>query len=149
MLQKREIHVAAAMLTREDGKMLFVRKRGTSAFMQPGGKLEPGEEPVDALCRELREELDLAVERSVPRYLGRFTAAAANEPDHVVVADIFQLTIASPVVPAAEIEEIVWRNPEDPHAPEPLNLAPLTRDHVLPLWTTHVSAGQDHLPRPA
>jgi len=140
MPQNREIRVAAAMLTRtDDGKMLFVRKRGTSAFMQPGGKLEPGEEPVDALCRELREELQLCVERTSPRYLGRFSAPAANEPGHTVVADIFHLAISSPVVPASEIEEIVWRHPGAPHEPGPLHLAPLTRDYVLPLWTTQVS----------
>ncbi len=130
MTAPRTIRIAAAVLDRPDGRTLLVRKRGTAAFMQPGGKIEPGEMPVAALCRELREELGLAVQPELPAYLGRFTAAAANEPGCTVEAEIFRLAVAGPVTPAAEIEEIVWI---DPAAPGALVLAPLTRDQILPL----------------
>ena len=56
-------------------RVLVVRKRGTTAFMQPGGK-------VNALQRDLLEELDVAITASDMRRLGRFVAEAANEPDH-------------------------------------------------------------------
>lgn len=125
-----EIRIAAALLTRPGGEVLLVRKRGTTAFIQPGGKLEPGEEPVDTLCRELAEELGLAIAPSLPAYLGRYSAPAVNEPGHVVTAEIFHLETDSPVTPGAEIEEIVWT---DPQSTDHLTLAPLTRDHVLPL----------------
>ncbi|EPM86442.1 NUDIX hydrolase, partial [Pseudomonas syringae pv. actinidiae ICMP 18804] len=36
------INIAAALLIGADGRTLLVRKRGTQAFMQPGGKIEPG-----------------------------------------------------------------------------------------------------------
>jgi 8-oxo-dGTP diphosphatase len=131
MALPKEIHIAAAVITREDGNVLLVRKRDTVAFMQPGGKIEPGEKPVDALCRELREELQLQIERSSPGYLQQFSALAANEPDHTVIAEVFHVAMTGPVEPAAEIEEIVW---VDPAAPGTLNLAPLTQDHILPFW---------------
>ncbi|KUP92858.1 hypothetical protein TRIHO_23090 [Tritonibacter horizontis] len=54
-----EICIAAAAILREDGAILLVRKRGTSAFMQPGGKIDGLETPVNALRRELFEELAL------------------------------------------------------------------------------------------
>jgi len=130
MANSGTIHIAAALLNRPDGYTLLVRKRGTAAFMQPGGKIEPGEDPLEALCRELYEELGLTVGMDEPRYLGRFTAPAANEAGWIVEAEIFQLELNGAVTSAAEIEEIAW---VDPSSPGPLILAPLTRDHVLPL----------------
>ena len=125
------IRIAAAAVLDREGKLLVVRKRGTHAFMQPGGKIEPDESPVNALVRELREELGMAIDPGHPIYLGRFSAPAANEPEALVVADLFELVIALDPVPAGEIEEIVWMSPE---APAELTLAPLTRDVVLPRY---------------
>jgi 8-oxo-dGTP diphosphatase len=109
---------------------LVVRKRGTQSFMQPGGKLEQHEDAAVALVRELREELGLVVDPSLPTYLGRFTAPAANEPGSAVEAELFRVAIADDVTPLAEIEEAIWI---DPGAADDLVLAPLTRHHVLPL----------------
>ena len=99
--------------------------------MQPGGKIEPDEAPVDALVRELREELGMVIDPGDPVYLGRFLAQAANEPDALVVAELFELVVDIDPVPAAEIEEMIWVSPE---SPEELALAPLTRDAVLALY---------------
>jgi len=51
------ISVVAAMIRDEAGRMLVVRKRGTEAFMQPGGKRDAGEDDITALEREIGEEL--------------------------------------------------------------------------------------------
>jgi len=130
MANARTIRIAAALLIRPDGRTLLVRKRGTAAFMQPGGKIEPGEDAAAALCRELREELGLVVRLDGLRYLGRFTAPAANEAGWIVDAEIFRVELSGAVQAAAEIEDIAW---VDPLSPGGLVLAPLTRDHVLPL----------------
>lgn len=124
------IRIAAALLRRSDGRILLVRKRDTAAYMQPGGKIEPGEDAVTAVCRELREELGLLVGEEEPRYLGRFSAPAANEAGWTVDAEMFQIELHGTVRPGAEIEETVW---VDPTFPGSLVLAPLTRDCILPL----------------
>ena len=125
------IHIAAALLIGADGRTLLVRKRGTQAFMQPGGKIDAGESAVVALARELDEELGLRIDPASAGYLGSFAAAAANEPDHEVRCELFEVRIDVDVVPAAEIEEVVWVS-ADSH-PQ-LNLAPLTRDTILPIY---------------
>ncbi|WP_416426262.1 NUDIX domain-containing protein [Pseudomonas sp. App30] len=128
----RTIHIAAALLIGPDGKTLLVRKRNTLAFMQPGGKIEPGEQPVHALARELDEELGVRIDAAQAQYLGAFSALAANEPGFEVRCELFRVDVAGPVTIAAEIEEAVWVD-GDSHAQ--LKLAPLTRDHILPIYT--------------
>lgn len=120
------IRIVAAVVVDEHGRLLLVRKRGTTAFMQPGGKLEPGESPVDALAREVREELGAGI--TDVRELGHHTAIAANEPGHTVEADLFFVRLDGVPQIAAEIEEMAW---VDPHDPGGIELAPLTRDTVL------------------
>jgi 8-oxo-dGTP pyrophosphatase MutT (NUDIX family) len=131
------IRIAAALLLNANGQTLLVRKRGTTAFMQPGGKIEAHELPVHALARELEEELDLQIDPAQATFLGQFSAPAANEPGFVVQADIFQLTINADVSPAAEIEEVIWI---DPATDGDVVLAPLTRDVILPFYRASLTA---------
>lgn len=126
----KTIRIAAALLLRPDGDTLLVRKRGTAAFMQPGGKIEPEEAPEQTLIRELFEELRLVVTTEELVFLGKFQAPAANEPEHIVVADLFRLHVGNiKITPAAEIEEIRWVSPQNPRD---IIMAPLTEHHALP-----------------
>ncbi len=124
------IRIAAALIDDGNGRTLLVRKSGTGWFMQAGGKIETGESPIDALCRELNEEIGLSIERMKLRYLGCFTAPAANEPGRTVVAELFHVRGPHEPIPGLEIAEAVW---VDRATAAAMPLAPLTRDHVLPL----------------
>lgn len=124
------IRIAAALIRDAAGHVLLVRKRGMTFFMQPGGKIEPGETPRAALVRELREELSLAVTEAAPIHLGKFTAEAAGETGRLVEAEIYSVRLDGPAVPAAEIEDIAW---VDPFALPELKIAILSKDHVMPL----------------
>jgi 8-oxo-dGTP diphosphatase len=78
----------------------------------------------------LSEELCLQLAPEELTYVGRFTAPAANELDRTVDAEVFSLNLSRPVKAAAEIEEILWLDPDEIAA---VDLAPLTRDKLLPL----------------
>jgi 8-oxo-dGTP diphosphatase len=74
--------VVAAALVREDG-LILLQKRPEGRSMAglwefPGGKIEAGEAPEDALARELAEELDIGVE---PSDLSASCFASANIGD--------------------------------------------------------------------
>lgn len=60
----KQIEVVAAVIRR--GNEIFATQRGYGEFKDwwefPGGKMEAGESPVEALKREIREELDATIE---------------------------------------------------------------------------------------
>jgi 8-oxo-dGTP diphosphatase len=128
------ITICAALLLDPDGRMLLVRKQGTTAFMQPGGKPEPGEFPRQTIARELAEELCLDLAPDSFEDLGTFEEQAANEPGHRVIGHAFGLmlsaTEAASAQIAAEIVESRWVSVSE--ALE-LPLAPLTRHFFVPL----------------
>lgn len=125
------IHVSAAVITDAAGRVLVVRKHGTSVFMQPGGKPEPGESAAEALARELHEEVGLVVAADALEPLGTFESDAANEPGHRVVAAAFRATAEPADLSArAEIAELRWITPADVAG---MSLAPLSLDHLLAL----------------
>jgi 8-oxo-dGTP diphosphatase len=110
--------------------VLLVRKRGTKAFMQPGGKLDAGEDDITALSREISEELGCVLDPESVLPLGAFDALAANEPGFLVEATLYRVDVTGEISPGREIDEAIW---VDPASPPDIHLAPLTRDHVLPL----------------
>jgi hypothetical protein len=61
--------------------------------MMSGGKIEPNEDAVIALALGLREEIGCAP--AAAAYIGRFRAAAANEPGRDVIADVYAVRIES------------------------------------------------------
>ncbi|MCG7416447.1 MULTISPECIES: NUDIX hydrolase [Microbacterium] len=126
----RLIRVSAAVITDTEGRLLLVRKAGTTAFMQPGGKPEPGETPAETLARELAEEVGLRVEPGTLEPLGSFTATAANEPGFAVVADVFRVDIGDQrPTPDAEIAELRWVTAA---TASDIEVAPLAREYFLP-----------------
>jgi len=127
------LRIAAAIVTDGDGRNLLVRKSGTSAFMQPGGKIEEGESAIDALTRELAEEVGVSLDIASAEYLGLFRAVAANEEDTVVLAAVFAMSVDGEVTAGAEIEELRWIDDPDLDL-DGVDVAPLTRDELLPLW---------------
>ena len=104
LTQTRFTVTAGALIFNSEGKVLLLkhRFRAGSGWGIPGGFLEVGEQPEEAMRRELREEIGLEVEQ-----VEIFTSRAFRKPRQVEIlfrchadADVKPLTI--------EVERAEW-----------------------------------------
>lgn len=125
------ITVSAICFQREDGAVLTVRKRGTHAWMLPGGKPEAGETAAECAVREVFEELgvEIALDRIEP--MGEFETRAANEAGFALHASVFRTREPIKPMAQAEIEALRWIDPASGIADE--TEAPLNRELIFPL----------------
>lgn len=128
-----EIRVSAVVMRDALGRVLTVRKRGTSALMLPGGKPSRGESPAQTAMREFEEELGVALNPSTLTFLGEFRAAAANEIGFEVIAHVFEHPFVGGIAVHSEIEWLEWLDPRDPALSSRTDMAPLNTEHVFPL----------------
>jgi len=133
------IRIVTAVILDPAGRVLVVRKRGSRAFIQPGGKREAGEQALHTLARELREELGVALRAGGAHALGTFEDDAVNEPGRRVQGESFLVQVDGTPRARAEIAELAWIPLHPPHG---VLLAPLSERHVLPAARRWLGAGQ-------
>ncbi len=106
----RTLLVAAAIIVEEGRVLVSRRKEGShlaGLWECPGGKVEPGEDPREALARELREELGVlatageVVEVTFHRY---------DDAGKAVLLLFFEaaLAAASPAPEPIDVAEVAW-----------------------------------------
>ena len=105
----KTIEVVAAIMIR-DGKV-FATCRGYGAWQGwwefPGGKIEPGECPEEALMREIREELDAEIE------VGELLETVEwDYPDFHLTMHCFLCSLLSDSMYLNEHEAAAWLTPE-------------------------------------
>ena len=109
-----DIHKAAGIVI-QDRKLLFTRAKDMDFFIDPGGKIEPGETAKQALVRELKEELDIDVDEADLEVFGEFTAEAANHKGKTVHMQAFIVKKWQGAIKAsAEVEELRWLTSDIP-----------------------------------
>ena len=101
----KTIKVIAAIIIH--GNKIFATQRGYGEFKDgwefPGGKIEPGETPQQALVREIKEELDIEIE--VKDFL---ETVEYDYPEFHLSMDCFFCTIKSGELVLKEHEAAKW-----------------------------------------
>ena len=109
----------SAILDDAQGRILLVRQRFASGWHFPGGGVERGEPPAEAIIRELQEEVGLQ-KHGVPVLHGLYTRTLGVATNVVALYRVPDATIS--FRPNREIVEILWA---DPGAP-PVEASPAT-----------------------
>ncbi|MBP2340837.1 8-oxo-dGTP pyrophosphatase MutT (NUDIX family) [Saccharothrix coeruleofusca] len=118
----------------EDGRVLGARSRGKDVYYLPGGKREPGETDLQALVREVEEELAVVIVPGTARHLGTFQAQAHGRPEGVVVRmTCYTADYRGTPTASNEVEEVAWLTYADRDRVSPANRAVLDHLHTTGL----------------
>jgi 8-oxo-dGTP diphosphatase len=104
-MRARKLVVAA--LVRDGSRILMSRRRADQPMPGlwefPGGKVEPGEPPTEALAREVREELGCGID------VGRIFEVVFHVYDEFdLYMLVYAATITSGAPRALEVAEVAW-----------------------------------------
>lgn len=106
------LRVVAGILRDEAGRVLLSRrpagKHGAGLWEFPGGKIGPGESPLEALRRELAEEIGIDVAAASP-----FMSLEHDYPERSVALDFRLVTEWQGRVRALERQELAWASPDE------------------------------------
>lgn len=101
------VHVVAGVLVDPRGRILLARRTAgrdlAGAWEFPGGKLEPGETPFQALDRELHEELGIRIHSMEP-----LISVAQAYKDKRIVLDVYRVTRFSGRPRDREKQALAW-----------------------------------------
>jgi 8-oxo-dGTP diphosphatase len=130
---RRTVLVAAAALVNAENHVLIAERpagRSMAGLWEfPGGKVEPGETPEQALVRELHEELGIEVCLTC---LAPFTFASHTYPDFHLLMPLFLCRTWDGDITPREGQRIKWvramRLADYPMPPADLPLVPFLRD---------------------
>jgi 8-oxo-dGTP diphosphatase len=107
-----QLHVAAGILRDSSGRILITERLCDGPFDGlwefPGGKIADGETSIQALIRELAEELGIAVAMSQP-----FMELHHEYPDRIVDIEFFVVTSWSGTPAGLEGQGLRWVLPSD------------------------------------
>ena len=111
MSDRKRTLVVAGLVAR-DGRVLITQRTAAQALpLQwefPGGKVEPGEAPVAALARELREEIGVGVE------VGRIWDVLFHAyPAFDLVMLVYACRVASGEPRSVEVADLRWLRPDE------------------------------------
>ncbi len=134
MNEAQILQIAVAIIINSQNKMLVVQKQSSTYYQLPGGKIEVDEEAIDALCRELKEELNLPLAKEQLNLLGIHEAKAVNEVGKTVRGYVFKVDISETqqdLKPHAELKEVHWLAKEEI---ADFKLDNLMKEFALPHW---------------
>lgn len=108
---RRKIRVVGAMIER-DGRYLITQRKPTASLPLlwefPGGRVEPGETDAEALKRELREEMAIAV-----NVAGEVMHVQHAYPDYDIDFRVYRCTLIDGEVRHIKVYDHRWVSPQD------------------------------------
>ena len=135
---------ACAVVTDDDGRVLLARRAGKvfhGYWDLPGGFLEEGEHPLDALRRELREETGLEVEPK--SFIGIWMDRYGDVEDAHATLNLYWTArvVAGEAKAADDVSELCWFEPD---SLPPGEETAFHIDEVLAVWRAQALASRSN-----
>src|SRR3989344_1519713 len=109
-----DIYKAAGIIIKKR-KLLVEKDFYKEFFISPGGKLEPGETPKEALVRELNEEFEIIVEEDDLQEFGHYHAKASGQEHRVIHMHVFVVKkYSGKIREGHKVEKLLWLNSNIP-----------------------------------
>ena len=128
---KTVVRISGILITR-DG-LLLVKCDGIDDYLLPGGKLEDGESDLDALRRELLEELNIAPKD--PEFFDEYERIVrpleSAEKNRIRVRAYVAGFDGEPVPDLEEVLEVAWASMADLESGK-YRLNPILRKYIVP-----------------
>ena len=105
---------AAGLIVLREQKLLLAYSRNKKAWYLPGGKIHAGETAIEALQREIAEELNVQLRLAALKYYCHITAPAFGENAGVIMEqECFIYRLTEQIEPGNEIADIRYFDLED------------------------------------
>lgn len=93
----------------QDGKVLMVKSANSDRLLLPGGKREKGESDIEALKREIREEISVELVDESIKLFGLFEGQAHGKPEGTLLRiTAYEAQVLGELAPASEIQALEW-----------------------------------------
>jgi len=100
-----------AFIYLKDRKILTTLSAGKDTWYIPGGKREEGESDIEALVREVKEELSVDIRPNTAKLYGVFEAQAHGKAEGMVVRmTCYEANFDGELHPSAEVEKMAFVN---------------------------------------
>lgn len=97
----------------KDRQVLSTLSRGKDTWYIPGGKREAGEDDIQALTREVNEELSVDIKPETAKLYGVFEAQAHGKAEGMIVRmTCYETEFDGELKPSAEVEKMAFVNYE-------------------------------------
>lgn len=97
----------AGLVVINDNKLLLAYSKNKNAWYLPGGKIDNGESSLEALKREILEELNFKLKLERLKYFCHITAPAYGESSNIIMEqDCFLYELNETIEPNNEIGEV-------------------------------------------
>jgi 8-oxo-dGTP pyrophosphatase MutT (NUDIX family) len=101
--------ITAGLVVIKNRKLLLAFSKNKKAWYLPGGKIDINESTLNALIREIKEELNILLNEKELKFYTHISASAFGEyPEIIMEQDCFLHNLLETPIPNAEIESLKY-----------------------------------------
>jgi 8-oxo-dGTP pyrophosphatase MutT (NUDIX family) len=106
-MPEKKFLYTAGLIVIKDNKLLLAYSGNKKAWYLPGGKIDAGENSIQALEREIWEELNIKLQKENLKFYCHISAPAYGEENNIIMEqDCFIYELNQKISPNAEIEAV-------------------------------------------